>query len=201
MKGDQFALFDAGPALPDGFVYEPEVLSHEMEASLVRQIPTLDLKEYEFQGFTGKRRVAAFGARYDRDDPSFLRTTEIPEFILPVRELAARVARMPAELLQMVLVTEYGEGVAIGWHRDRAVYDEVVGVSLLSSCNFRLRRKVGTTWECMSLTAEPRSVYVMAGESRSVWEHSIPAVKSLRYSITFRNLRGSAQAYTETLHH
>lgn len=186
---DQFALFETRPALPDGFVYQADVLSRELEADVVRQIPSLPLKEYEFQGFTGKRRVAAFGTRRDRNDPSVIRTTTIPDFILPVRELAARVAGKRADELQMVLVTEYAAGVAIGWHRDRAVYGEVVGVSLLSSCNFRLRRKVGAAWERVSLIAEPRSVYVMAGESRNVWEHSIPAVPALRYSITFRNLR------------
>ena len=189
MKYDQFALFETRPVLPDGFVYQPEVLSRELEESVARQIPSLPLKEYEFQGYTGKRRVAAFGTRRDRDDPSIMRSTEIPSFILPVRELAARVAGMEPDELQMVLVTEYGAGVAIGWHRDRDVYDTVVGVSLLSSCNFRLRRRVGTAWERVSLIAEPRSVYVMAGESRNVWEHSIPAVPALRYSITFRNLR------------
>ena len=171
------------------------MLSREMEESVVRQIPTLPLKEYEFQGFTGKRRVVAFGTRRDRDDPSVIKSTEIPAFILPVRELAARVAGMRAEDLQMVLVTEYEAGVPIGWHRDRAVYDTVVGVSLLSPCNFRLRKKVGTTWERVSLIAEPRSVYVMAGESRNVWEHSIPPVPALRYSITFRNLRQAGNPY------
>jgi hypothetical protein len=30
----------------------------------------------------------------------------------------------------------------------------------------------------------------MTGESRSGFEHHIPAVSSLRYSITFRTLRG-----------
>ena len=189
MKNDQFTLFESRPALPDGFVYQPAVLSREMEESVARQIPSLPLKEYEFQGYTGKRRVAAFGTRRDRDDPSIVRSTEIPSFILPVRELAAGVAGMAPESLQMVLVTEYEAGVAIGWHRDRAVYDVVVGVSLLSSCNFRLRRKVGSAWERVSLVAEPRSVYVMAGDARNVWEHSIPAVAALRYSVTFRNLR------------
>lgn len=197
MKNDQFALFDTRPALPDGFVYEPEVLSRAMEESVVRQIPSLPLKEYEFQGFTGKRRVASFGTRRDRDDPSEVRHTDIPDFILPVRELAARVAGMRAEELHMVLVTEYAAGVTIGWHRDRPVYDRVVGVSLLSPCNFRLRRKVGTEWERVSLTVEPRSVYVMAGDARNVWEHSISPVLALRYSITFRNLRNGGSPYSK----
>ena len=94
----------------------------------------------------------------------------------------------PTEL-QQVLVTEYEPGAAIGWHRDKAVFGEVIGISLLSSCTFRLRRKVGTTWERVSVTAEPRSAYLLSGPSRTEWEHSIPAVEALRYSVTFRNMR------------
>ena len=35
----------------------------------------------------------------------------------------------------------------------------------------------------------PRSAYVMKDLARSEFEHSIPAVTELRYSITFRTLR------------
>jgi len=86
-------------------------------------------------------------------------------------------------------VTEYSPGAGIGWHRDKAVFDEVIGISLLASCTFRLRRKAGTKWERYSITAEPRSAYLMSGPSRTEWEHSIPEVDALRYSITLRNLR------------
>ena len=107
----------------------------------------------------------------------------------PVRELAAGIAGMAPHQLQQALVTEYDEGSAIGWHRDKAVYGQVVGVSLQSECNFRLRRKRGNAWERASLIVEPRSIYVLDGPARSEWEHSIPAVSALRYSITFRNLK------------
>lgn len=65
----------------------------------------------------------------------------------------------------------------------------MIGVSLLSPCVFRLRRKAGARWERYSLTAEPRSAYLMRGPSRTEWEHSIPGVEALRYSITFRTLK------------
>lgn len=65
----------------------------------------------------------------------------------------------------------------------------VVGVSLLSPCTFRLRRKTGSTWERYSQIVEPRSVYLLRGAARTEWEHSISAVDELRYSITFRSLR------------
>jgi len=40
----------------------------------------------------------------------------------------------------------------------------------------------------MSQTIEPRSIYVLSGEARTVWEHSIPPLDKLRYSLTFRTL-------------
>ena len=39
------------------------------------------------------------------------------------------------------------------------------------------------------LELEPRSGYVLAGESRTAWQHHVPPAKTLRYSITFRTLR------------
>jgi alkylated DNA repair dioxygenase AlkB len=93
-----------------------------------------------------------------------------------------------------VLVTEYAPGAAIGWHKDRSVFGDVVGISLVSPCTFRLRRKAGMRWDRRNLTAEPRSVYLLRGPSRYEWEHSIPAVNQLRYSLTFRNIRTDKQA-------
>src|SRR5205085_10627918 len=101
---------------------------------------------------------------------------------------AEREGRMPDQL-KVVLVTEYEAGAGIGWHRDRRVFSEIVGSALLAPCVFRLRRKAGNGWERVNLTAEPRSVYILSGRARTEWEHSIPPVDSLRYSITFRNLR------------
>ena len=113
----------------------------------------------------------------------------MPALLLPLRDRAAAFAGLAPAALQHVLVTEYGPGAAIGWHKDKSVFGEVIGISLVSACTFRLRRKAGATWERASLVAEPRSAYLLRGASRSEWEHSIPAVDSLRYSITFRNLR------------
>jgi alkylated DNA repair dioxygenase AlkB len=113
----------------------------------------------------------------------------MPGFLLPLRERAAALAGLAPPELQQVLLTEYAPGAGIGWHKDKAVFGEVVGISLLAPCTFRFRRKTGETWERISLVAEPRSAYLLKGPSRSEWEHSIPALDALRYSITFRNLR------------
>jgi alkylated DNA repair dioxygenase AlkB len=93
--------------------------------------------------------------------------------------------------LQQVLLTEYAPGAGIGWHKDKPMFGEVVGISLASPCLFRLRRRISTTWERTSLTVEPRSAYLLQGPSRAEWEHSIPALDRLRYSITFRNFKSS----------
>src|SRR5262245_18743892 len=95
--------------------------------------------------------------------------------------------------LQQVLVTEYRAGAAIGWHKDRSVFGDVIGLSFLSPCTFRFRRKAGPKWDRASLTIEPRSIYLLRGPSRHAWEHSIPAVEALRYSLTFRNVLGPAR--------
>ena len=112
----------------------------------------------------------------------------MPAFLLDLREIAAEFADMKAAELQQVLVTEYAAGAGIGWHKDKAVFGQVVGISLLSPCTFRLRRKKGEGWERVSIVAEPRSAYLLSGPSRTEWEHSIPGVESLRYSITFRTV-------------
>lgn len=89
------------------------------------------------------------------------------------------------------MITEYREGAPIGWHKDRPVFGDVVGVSLSSPCTFRFRRKSGKIWVRHSLQAMPRSVYLLRGASRTEWEHSIPGVDALRYSVTFRTLNNT----------
>jgi alkylated DNA repair dioxygenase AlkB len=139
----------------------------------------------------GKRRTVSFGWRYDFNDRTLQKADDIPDFLLSLREVAAEFAELPAAALQQVLVTEYDAGAAIGWHRDKKVFGDVVGISLLSACRFRFRRKSGASWERAAITAQPRSAYLLRGPSRTEWEHSIPAVEALRYSTTYRSLLGS----------
>jgi alkylated DNA repair dioxygenase AlkB len=193
---DQLTLFESGPTprgdLPEGFRYEADLLSRDEERTLLEQVRTLPFREFEFHGHLGKRRTVSYGWRYDFAAEALREAEPMPAFLLPLRERAAAFAGIAAERLQQVLVTEYDAGAGIGWHRDKAVFGDVVGISLLAPCTFRLRRKMGASWERVSLEAEPRSAYLLRGPSRTEWEHSIPPVGALRYSITFRNLRGRA---------
>ena len=186
----QTDLFGAPqPKLPEGFRYAPDVIDAATEATLLTEVRALPFRDFEFQGHTAKRRVISFGWQYDFESRRLNKTEDIPPFLLRLREHAARFAGMAPAQLQHVLVMEYGPGAAIGWHRDKSVFGQVVGISLLSPCTFRLRRAAGTRWERVSLTAEPRSAYLLSGPARDEWEHSIPGVEELRYSVTYRNLR------------
>jgi len=185
----QADLFGTPMQFPEGFRYAPDIISAAEEKALVAEMERLPFKEFEFQGFLGKRRVVSFGWRYDFNGGGFQKTETIPDFLLPLRERAAHFAGLDAEALAHALVLEYPPGAAIGWHKDRPVFEDVIGVSLVSPCIFRFRRKNGTTWERRSLTAEPRSIYLLRGPSRTEWEHSIPGVDALRYSVTFRSLK------------
>jgi alkylated DNA repair dioxygenase AlkB len=185
----QTTLFEAGPELPQGFHYQPDVITPDQELEVLDRVRELPFQHFQFQGYVGNRRTVSYGWRYDFNDRLLRRADDIPDFLSRVRSVAAAFAGMEPERLQQVLVTEYDAGAGIGWHRDKAMFGEVIGLSLLSSCRFRLRRKAGSSWERASLIAEPRSAYLLSGPSRTEWEHSIPPVDVLRYSITFRNFR------------
>jgi alkylated DNA repair dioxygenase AlkB len=189
MRTAQPSLFEPRPSLPAGFKYRTDLLTAAEEQELLAAFAGLPFREFEFQGYLGKRRVVSFGWRYDFNDRELRKGDDLPAFLLPCRERAAQFAGIRSADLQQVLLTEYSAGAGIGWHKDKAMFGEVVGISLASPCVFRLRRKTGTTWQRAWIVAEPRSAYLLQGPARSEWEHSIPAVDRLRYSITFRNFK------------
>ncbi len=175
--------------LPEGLRYQPSLIGAAEERTLVARVSELPFREFEFHGYVGKRRVVSFGWKYDFSSQRLQKAEDIPDYLLGLRKLAGEFSGLDANKLQQVLVTEYASGAGIGWHRDKAVFGEVVGVSLLAPCTLRFRRKTGDTWDRANLHAEPRSAYHLSGPARSLWEHSIARVESLRYSITFRSMR------------
>jgi alkylated DNA repair dioxygenase AlkB len=187
---EQFALFPDDAAAPRGLRYQPSFITVESEHDLIAKIRALPLAPFQFGAFEGKRRVASFGWRYDYSQHKLEQAEELPAWIAPLIVKVQAFADLPADSIRQVLFTEYEKGTGIGWHRDRPHFDQVFGLSLASACKFRFRRKSGRTWQRFTLEAEPRSLYMMADESRSIWEHSIPSVDSTRYSITFRTMAG-----------
>jgi alkylated DNA repair dioxygenase AlkB len=188
MPSQQASLFEDAPPGPPGFVYRPAMIDPDEEATLARALAGLELRAFEMQGYVARRRVAYFGRRYDGPARGLEHGPPIPEFLQPLRSKAADLAGLAPDDLVHALVNEYPPGAPIGWHRDKAAFGQVVGFSLLSPCVLRFRRPNASGWERRSLSLEPRSAYWLAGEARSDWEHSIPPVEALRYSVTFRTL-------------
>ena len=116
---DQLGLFGAGEDLPEGFRYQPELVTRTEETALVEEIRALPLREFQFRGYVGKRRVVSFGWRYDFSERTLHQANDIPAFLRPVREKAARFADIAPGDIVHALVTEYDVGSAIGWHRDK----------------------------------------------------------------------------------
>jgi alkylated DNA repair dioxygenase AlkB len=151
----------------------------------------LPFKPFEFHGYFGKRRIVSFGWRYDYATERLGEVAPMPAFLVALRDKAAMAASVAADDFRQALITEYSPGAAIGWHRDKAVFDEVLAVSLGSPCVLRFRRRIGERWERRSIDVEPRSLYLLRGPARSEWEHSIRPVLALRYSVTLRSLASS----------
>jgi alkylated DNA repair dioxygenase AlkB len=184
---EQLAFFAQSSLEPEGLRYQPEFVSSAAEQELIAHIAALPLRPFQFGQYEGKRRVASFGFSYDYSLRRLRDADPIPDWLEPV---IAQVEAFggPSTQIRQVLCTEYDVGVGIGWHRDKPHFDRVFGLSLGSACKFRFRKAAGEKWQRFTLNAAPRSLYMMSGASRQVWEHSIPAVESPRYSITFRTM-------------
>lgn len=185
-------LFEAPPIA--GLVYGEEIIGAAEEEALIDGMVATDLSPFRFHGWLGKRKTASFGWRYDFDDSSFSPTQAIPDWLRGLRERAANFAGLePADLVH-VLLARYDPGAGIGWHRDRDVFDEVVGISLATPATLRLRRRKGGGFDRTSLDLAPRSFYLLSGEARWDWEHSIAPGNELRFSISFRSLSQKGRA-------
>jgi alkylated DNA repair dioxygenase AlkB len=185
----QLALFPDQGTGPAGLRYQPEFVSEAGEKELISRVSALPLQPFQFGAFEGKRRVASFGFRFDYTLQKLQEAEQIPAWLTSVARSVETFADLPAGSVRQILCTEYDVGVGIGWHRDKPHFDKVFGLSLGAPCKFRFRRAARDKWQRFTLTAEPRSLYMLSGESRQIWEHSIPAVEQRRYSITFRTAR------------
>jgi DNA oxidative demethylase len=182
-------LFPEVADLPEGFVYREDVLSYNEEAPLVEGLRTLGFGEVRMRGQVARRRTIHFGWTYGYETWRVEPGPPIPEFLVGLRALAARLACVEGDALAEVLVTHYPPGAGIGWHRDAPAFGVVVGVSLLGACRMRFQHGRGTARKTRALTLAPRSAYVLDGAARWQWQHAIPPGREERYSVTFRTLR------------
>jgi len=171
-----------------GLELREDFISRDEERALLRKLQAMDLAPFRFHGWTGNRKTQSYGWRYDFDDASFRPTETIPEWLGPVRDQAAAIADVQPSDIAHVLIARYDPGAGIGWHKDRSVFEKVIGISLNSSATLRFRQRDGSGFRRFSLPVEPRSAYLLSGEARHEWEHSIVPGEDLRFSITFRTL-------------
>lgn len=187
VQGDLFG-HKPEPAGPAGFDYRADILSTAEQSIAVEQLQRLGFRPYEHGGYQGFRHIAAFGRRHDLAQGRMGATDPWPDFMLDLlRRIARRVGADEGVFVQ-ALVNRYAPGAGIGWHRDRPVYGEILGVSFLAPCLMRLRRREEAGWRRDAVLLDPGSVYRLSGEARRDWEHSISPMTALRYSITFRTL-------------
>lgn len=174
---------------PEGFVLTPNFLSDSEEAHLLNFLPGLSYGELRMKGVVAKRRVAQFGWHYSFESFRLTPAPAPPPELEPIRVRASAVANVTPEEFSEVLVTEYQPGAAIGWHRDAPPFGIVAGVSIGGECRMRFQKGAGTDRVTSAVVLPSRSIYLLTGPARSEWQHTIPAVRELRYSITFRTLK------------
>jgi alkylated DNA repair dioxygenase AlkB len=188
-------LFEVPAQLPDGFVYRQNFISEIEEHELIQEIQKLQLAPFKYYQFTGKRRTVSFGWEYEFGKSDITTAPNIPAFLLPIRIRAGNLFGLDPNSLIQTSIIEYSTGSPIGWHRDIPHFGIVVGISLGAACRMRFRKYIrGRTKnlnrdEILSIELQPRSIYLMSGPSREMWQHSIPPVKELRYAIMMRTLR------------
>jgi alkylated DNA repair dioxygenase AlkB len=186
-------LFDIEPILPAGFHYYPGFLNEEEEEILLAEIKSFDLRQMKFHEFEAKRKVISFGKGWSFTEQALKEGDPIPPaFDFLTNKIAAKLNIETTSIAQF-LITEYPVGSVINWHRDAPPFEMVAGVSLLSDCTFKLRphakEKQGRK-STISMMVEKRSLYCMQGEAKTQWQHSTAPVSSIRYSLTFRTVKG-----------
>ena len=177
------------PDAPAGLRYRAEFVSPDEERELLAIVATLPFKHSQYRQYTARRRTVNFGAGYDFQHLTTTAAPPIPQFLAPLVERAARWIEVRPEDFVQALISEYQPGTPLGWHRDVPDYETVVAISLLSTARIRFRRYPWNPTEkgdIFAIEPEPRSAYVLSADARWKWQHSVPAVKTLRYSITLR---------------
>jgi len=184
----QQSLFPSQDA-PAGFVFRPDIMSPAEEEDFLEIIKQLSFGPFVMHGVEAKRRIANFGLRYGRPSRTLMDAPEFPPGLEPLRVRAASLAGIAPDEFAHLLVNEYRAGAGIGWHRDSPPFGIVAGISIGAACRMRFQKGEGAARETWTTELPPRSIYLLTDSAREEWQHSIPPVKELRYSMTFRTLR------------
>jgi alkylated DNA repair protein (DNA oxidative demethylase) len=175
---------------PDGLLYREDFVSESEERQLLSVLSAIEYRAVVMRGQAARRTVRMYGLDYDYEHGELVPADPLPSSLTWLRERCATWMQHEPEDLVQVLVSRYPPGAGIGWHRDAPMFgSKIAGVSLLAPCRMRFQRTVGGTRSTAELELAPRSAYLLTGKARWSWQHSIPATKALRYSVTFRTLR------------
>jgi alkylated DNA repair dioxygenase AlkB len=177
---------------PEGLVYRTELVPRELERQLLDTLETLRFDPIVIRGQAARRTARHYGLDYDYEARTPQPGEPGPDWLEPVRALAADFAGFEPQELVEILVQRYPPGSTIGWHRDAPAFGTVIGISLGGASRLRFQRGKDQARRVWEVQLEPRSGYILAGAARNSWQHSIPPTKELRYSITFRTLRRGA---------
>ena len=180
-----------------GLTQADAIVTKSEEQALIAAIDGVELSPFRFHGWLGKRLTASYGWRYDFDTASFGPADPIPDWLLPLREKAAEFARLEPDDFVQALLIRYDPGAGIGWHRDRPVFEHVLGISLGAPATMRFRRRRPGGFDRASALLAPRSIYHLTGEARHEWEHSIAEMEAARWSVTFRSLSAAGRRPTK----
>lgn len=154
-----------------GLTYIPEYLNQQQHdwllAVIDKQVWSTELK----------RRVQHYGYKYDYRKRAIDQSMALPTPPNWIQRLAAKVHEEGhAPLLpDQIIINEYQPGQGIAAHVDcePCFGDTIISLSLGSPCIMDFRHRKEKTHSQILL--EPRSLLIMAGESRHDWTHGIAA--------------------------
>ena len=175
--------------IPEGLTFKSDFLTIQEERDLFALLQTLPFYEFKLHGVAAKRRVLHFGLRYALESQVLSTAPEIPSQFEPIRRRAAAFAGIAPNEFSQILVNEYRPGAGIGWHHDSPAFGIVAGISLGAACTMRFQEGRGEQRRTSARELPSRSIYLLTGEARNLWQHRIAPIRELRYSITMRTLR------------
>lgn len=171
----------------DGFSYCADIIDCDYETELIQWLESLDMW-VGVSACAKARKVIHFGEPYLYKTNSKIAAQPMPQ------EFEQLIAIIGCDKLLSCIVNRYEPGQGIAPHIDDIYkFGEIIWCFTIGSGTQIIFERD----TAISVYAERRSLYVMAGECRSQWQHSIPARKSdivdgkkikrgIRYSLTFR---------------